>query len=232
MRRIAVLTAMCLVATVAAAGCNDDGRELRPGRPDQNQSISTTTLEPVSTDDPTVDDIGGVFDTASTSTSTSTSAGEGEGDGDGGSALGAATVTAPWRAGGDIDARYTCDDANVSPPLTWSAAPEGTVTIAISLSDDDQPLFGHWAISGIGADLVAIAEGAVPEGATVAINGSGVAGYAGPCPPTESTHQYRITVYYLRVPVDIAGAEVVDVLGELERNSIDIAETVGLYTRI
>lgn len=223
MRRIVVLTAMCLVATGAAAGCNDDGRELRPGRPDQNQSISTTTLEPVATDDPSVDDISGVFDT--------TTAGDG-GAGDGGSALGAAEVTAPWRAGGDIDARYTCDDANASPPLTWSAAPEGTVTIAISLSDDDQPLYGHWAISGIGADLVAIAEGAVPAGATVAINGSGVAGYAGPCPPTESTHQYRITVYYLRAPVDIAGAEVLDVLAELERNSIDIAETVGLYTRI
>jgi hypothetical protein len=224
MRRIVVLTATCLVAIVAAAGCNDDGRELRPGRPDQNQSISTTTLEPVATDDPTVDDIGGVFDAASTSAGATA--------GGGAPALGAATVTAPWRAGGDIDARYTCDDANVSPPLTWSPAPEGTVTIAISLSDDDQPLFGHWAISGISAALVAIAEGAVPDGATVAINGSGVAGYAGPCPPTESTHQYRITVYYLAAPVDIAGADVVDVLAELERNSIDIAETVGLYTRI
>jgi Raf kinase inhibitor-like YbhB/YbcL family protein len=222
MRRIAVLTAMCLVTTVAAAGCNDDGRELRPGRPDQNQSISTTTLEPVATDDPSVDDIAGVFDTTTSG---------GVAGGGGGAALGAAEVTAPWRSGGDIDARYTCDDANVSPPLTWSPAPEGTVTIALSLGDDDQPLYGHWAISGIGADLVAIAEGAVPAGATVAINSSGVAGYAGPCPPTESTHQYRITVYYLRVPVDIAGAEVVDVLVELERNSIDIAETIGLYTR-
>lgn len=218
MRRILVLTATCLVATAAVAGCNDDGRELRPGRPDQNQSISTTTSSVV-TDDAGLDEIDEAFDT--------TTSGSGADP-----VLGAAEVTAPWRSGGEIDARYTCDDANVSPPLTWSPAPSGTVTIAITLSDDDQPLYGHWAISGIGADLVAIAEGAVPDGATVAINGNGVAGYAGPCPPTESTHQYRITVYYLRAPVDIAGADVVDVLAELERNSIDIAETIGLYTRI
>ena len=47
------------------------------------------------------------------------------------------TVTAPWRDGGPIDARYTCKGANVSPALSWTAAPEGTQEIAITLIDQD-----------------------------------------------------------------------------------------------
>jgi phosphatidylethanolamine-binding protein (PEBP) family uncharacterized protein len=106
------------------------------------------------------------------------------------------------------------------------------VSIAVSLIDDDVPQFGHWAMSGIPASAVALAEGAVPAGASVAVNGEGVAGYTGPCPPAETSHQYRITVYYLEAPVEIAGGNVVDVLAELQLNSVAIAEIVGTYSRI
>jgi hypothetical protein len=181
----------------------------------QNDSISTTA--PPETDDPSVDPP--LFEDLPTTSSSSPGSG-------------AVTVFAPWQNGGEIGDRFTCDGQNVAPPLSWAAAPEGTVSIAVSLIDDDVPQFGHWAMSGIPASAVALAEGVVPAGASVAVNGEGVAGYTGPCPPAETSHQYRITVYYLEAPVEIAGGNVVDVLAELQLNSVAIAEIVGTYSRI
>ena len=69
----------------------------------------------------------------------------------------ALTVTAPWRDGAPIDPRYTCKGANVSPPLSWSAAPQGTKEIAITLIDEDAN-FDHWTMAGIKPGTTSLAE--------------------------------------------------------------------------
>jgi hypothetical protein len=40
------MTSALVLLMVATAGCRHDGRTLRPARPDQTSSISTTTLPP------------------------------------------------------------------------------------------------------------------------------------------------------------------------------------------
>jgi hypothetical protein len=42
-RRVALLTSVSILAMIGA-GCRHDGRTLRPAGPDQNQSISTTSI--------------------------------------------------------------------------------------------------------------------------------------------------------------------------------------------
>jgi hypothetical protein len=163
-RRIILLTTACLVPLVIG-GCKNDGRTLPPPAPDQNQSISS--LSETTAPDGSSGTAG--FDTTPPS-------------------IGSLTLTAPWRDGADIDARHTCDGANLSPALSWSQAPEGTVEIAITLSDLDVPGFVHWAIAGISASSVAIGEDTVPLGAYEAANSS-----ATPGTPARARPQVRHT---------------------------------------
>jgi Raf kinase inhibitor-like YbhB/YbcL family protein len=191
---------LALVAlAVVGAGCRHDGREMRPAQPGQDGSVSTSaapttqTLPPGEGDffDTVATDLssttGTAISTSTTATSSSTSTTV---------PVVALTITAPWRDGAPIDARYTCKGANVAPALTWSPAPEGTQEIAVTMIDQDAA-FDHWTMAGIGPDVTALGEGEVPAGAAVALNGSGVAAYTGPCPPAGTTHTYRITVHYL-----------------------------------
>jgi Raf kinase inhibitor-like YbhB/YbcL family protein len=199
------------------AACRHDGRTLRDPKPDQNQSISTlaTTTDPA------------VIDTVET-----TAVGDSTGGDDTASLPGGdedLTVTAPWESGATIDPKYTCDGDNVAPALQWTAAPEGTVEIAITLSDLDNPAFAHWAIAGISAEQTALEEDTVPLGAYEATNGAGAIGYTGPCPPAGSTHTYALTVHYLGSETNltdgVAAGELVDGIAAAELASVEVDGT-------
>jgi phosphatidylethanolamine-binding protein (PEBP) family uncharacterized protein len=54
------------------------------------------------------------------------------------------TVTSPdFPNGGQIPRRYTCDDADISPELTWSGVPASTQSVALIIDDPDAPA-GVW----------------------------------------------------------------------------------------
>ena len=142
------------------------------------------------------------------------------------------TVTAPWLDFGTVPAKYTCDGENVSPALSWSPAPEGTVEIAITLEDLDAPDYVHWVIAGLGADTIALDEDTVPLGAVEATNGAGSIGYTGPCPQAGGTHTYRITVHYLSTAVDLDdGSLGADMIARISQNEIGAAVVDGTYER-
>lgn len=109
--------------------------------------------------------------------------------------------------GGEIPSRYTCDGENVSPPLSWSGAPDATQSIAVIVSDPDAGGFVHW----LAADLVTnagLGEGvsgrATGNGAGVeGRNDFGKAGYGGPCPPS-GTHRYEFVVYALSAQLGLS----------------------------
>ena len=50
--------------------------------------------------------------------------------------------------GAMIPGKYTCDDKDISPPLKWSDAPEGTKTFALICDDPDAPgrTWVHWVL--------------------------------------------------------------------------------------
>jgi Raf kinase inhibitor-like YbhB/YbcL family protein len=140
----------------------------------------------------------------------------------------ALTVTSKsFASGGTIPVDLTCDGANRSPQITWSAPPQGTKAFALIADDPDAPSgdFTHWVLFNVPADALSFAEGADPTqlGATAGVNGFGQPGYGGPCPPKYEIHHYVFQVYALDSKIDApAGAtrEVVEsaisghVLGE------------------
>lgn len=216
---------------MVAAGCRHDGRYMRPALPSQNGTVSTTIASTIPS---TEDDF---FGSAATDLAlpggpieSSTTVFGGSGSSTLVPLVPSLTVTAPWRDGGPIDPRYTCKGDNVSPALSWTASPEGTQEIAITLVDQDAS-FDHWTIAGINPDVTSLAEKTPPEGAVEALNGSGVAAYTGPCPPTGTTHTYRITVHYLdRALLLTSGGTAADMRSAIDDATIASAQVTGTFT--
>jgi Raf kinase inhibitor-like YbhB/YbcL family protein len=92
-----------------------------------------------------------------------------------------------FAAGEMIPRRFTCEGENLSPPLEWTEAPEGTRSFVVLCSDPDAPSgnWRHWAAYDIPADWTRLREGIGADAKDLkqAINDSGTAGYSGPCPP-------------------------------------------------
>jgi Raf kinase inhibitor-like YbhB/YbcL family protein len=121
--------------------------------------------------------------------------------------IGHFTVTSTdVRAGRPIPARFWgCDDAGDSPQLSWTGAPAGTRSYAITVFDPDAPTgsgFWHWVAWDLPAATTSLpTAAALPAGAVNGVNDGGTAGYTGPCPPTgDITHRYVFTVVALSVP--------------------------------
>lgn len=213
--------AFSLAAGLLASACNDDGRTLRPARPDQVGTVSA----PPDTTTPVVDDggddgFGDLTLPADTDASASTTL------------TTPPVLTAAFTDGGPIDARHTCDGDDVSPALSWTAAPLGTVEIALTLVDLDAPGYVHWALAGIDPLSTSLGEGVVPEFAMQSVNGSGSTGYAGPCPPAGATHRYQFTVHFLAQQTELGdGAAGTDMLAAIEGATFASASVSATYSR-
>ncbi|MEU5792592.1 YbhB/YbcL family Raf kinase inhibitor-like protein [Streptomyces sp. NPDC047813] len=109
------------------------------------------------------------------------------------------TVTSTAYAdGGTVPRRFTCDGADVSPPLALSSVPAGTDSLAVTVRDLDAPggTFTHWLIWDLDAGTRRLSAGAHPHGAAEGRNSFGKSGYRGPCPPRgDHPHRYVLTVY-------------------------------------
>ncbi len=109
------------------------------------------------------------------------------------------------REGAPIDRRHAwpdCGGGNISPDLSWSGAPAGTGSFAVTCYDPDAPRgWWHWVIHDIPAAATGIPEGGpLPAGAVEARNSFRAPGWGGPCPPPGKPHRYVFTVYALDVP--------------------------------
>lgn len=66
-----------------------------------------------------------------------------------------------FSSGEDIPVKYTCDGADVSPPLRWSDPPEKTKGFALIADDPDAPVgtWVHWLLYGLAATVRELPEG-------------------------------------------------------------------------
>jgi Raf kinase inhibitor-like YbhB/YbcL family protein len=110
------------------------------------------------------------------------------------------------RPGKPIPQRFWgCEDAGLSPQLTWHGAPSRTKSFAITVFDADAPTgsgWWHWTAWDIPAGTTSLPTGAVlPAPGVSGVNDGGTSGYSGPCPPTgDIKHHYAFTVVALDVP--------------------------------
>jgi Raf kinase inhibitor-like YbhB/YbcL family protein len=103
---------------------------------------------------------------------------------------------------------FGCSGKNVSPALSWSGAPKGTKSFALTVYDPDAPTgsgFWHWVVFNIAPDATSLPKGAgdpksdaAPKNAIQGHNDFGFAGYGGPCPPPgDKPHHYQFKLYAL-----------------------------------
>jgi Raf kinase inhibitor-like YbhB/YbcL family protein len=136
-----------------------------------------------------------------------------------------------------IPEKHTGDGEDVSPPLVFENAPEGTVELALVCDDPDAPTpepWVHWVIYKIPADAGGLPEGASGKtGAALEGRNSWPAdnlGYRGPKPPS-GTHRYFFRLYALDAPVDLeAGATKDELLAAIEGHVLAETVLIGVYS--
>jgi Raf kinase inhibitor-like YbhB/YbcL family protein len=150
-------------------------------------------------------------------------------------------LTSPAFLHGEIiPSEFTCDGNNVSPPLRWSDAPEGTKSFVVLCSDPDAPsgVWRHWAAYDIPAYRSELAEGAgrpqAFEDFRHAMNDFRHFGYGGPCPPHHhGVHHYKFHLLALnRADLPIRTHPTCEeVEREAQKYMLAEAMLVGVYQR-
>lgn len=137
-----------------------------------------------------------------------------------------------------------CTGNNVSPALSWSGAPAGTKSFALTVYDPDAPTgsgWWHWVVYNIPANAMTLPAGAgdpkknlLPAGATQGNTDFGVPGYGGPCPPPkDKPHHYHFTLFALDADkLDVpANATAAYVGFNIHAHTLAKAELTALYGR-
>ncbi len=142
--------------------------------------------------------------------------------------------------GAAIPIRHTCDNANLSPSLNWTGAPEGTHSFVLICDDPDAPagVWRHWAVYDIPPSRTHLPEGLprseAESGLKQAVNDFGRQGYGGPCPPRgHGPHHYRFKLLALSVDrLPVAGSpSVASVEREARKHLVSEVSLTGLYER-
>lgn len=105
---------------------------------------------------------------------------------------------------------FGCTGKNLSPQLSWTNAPAGTKSFAVTMYDPDAPTgsgWWHWVVFDLPASTALLPTGAgtpgmpgIPEVAVQSRTDFGGQGYGGPCPPVgHGAHRYVVTVHALGV---------------------------------
>jgi hypothetical protein len=151
------------------------------------------------------------------------------------------TLTSPaFTHNGAIPRQYTCDGVDLSPPLSWSGAPDGTKSLVLIVDDPDAPdpaapkmTWVHWVVYNIPPAVSGLEEGAktLPAGARSGLNDWNRTGYGGPCPPI-GRHRYFHKLYALDTVLEGLDAPTKsDVEKAMKGHVLAQAELMATYER-
>ncbi len=134
---------------------------------------------------------------------------------------------------GHIPAKYTCDGADINPPLKIEHVPAGAKSLALIVDDPDAPAgtWVHWVVWNINPSIQEIQEDSVPRGASQGLTDFRRQAYGGPCPPS-GTHRYFFKLYALDsllTPGPRATKTALE--NTMKGHILAQAELVGLYAR-
>lgn len=139
--------------------------------------------------------------------------------------------------GESIPIEHSCDGDDVSPPLAWEGAPEGTEGFVLIVDDPDAPMgaWVHWVVYDLPPGTRELGEAVPPRtilaaGGTHGENSWGKIGYGGPCPPG-GTHRYVFKLYALdaRLGLD-PGSGKRAVVRAMEDHVLEEARLTGTFS--
>jgi len=149
-----------------------------------------------------------------------------------------------YLANEQVFAGFGCEGGNLSPSLSWSGAPAGTKSFAVTVYDPDAPTgsgWWHWVVVNLPPETRALAKGAgaadgsgLPAGALQVRTDFGAPGYGGPCPPAgDHPHRYLFTVFALDLDaIDVTAQSSPALVGfYLNFHTLAKASLMGLYKR-
>jgi Raf kinase inhibitor-like YbhB/YbcL family protein len=152
---------------------------------------------------------------------------------EGGNGMTITITSSAFKEGEKIPRIYTCDDQNVSPPLSWTGVPSDTVSLALIMDDPDAPsgTWVHWVLFNLPASESGLSQGQVGDGIE-GKNDFGKVAYGGPCPPRGSTHRYFIKLYALDIVLELkAGASKAQVENAMQGHILAKGQLMGRYGR-
>lgn len=125
-----------------------------------------------------------------------------------------------------------------SPELSWGPPPEGTVSFALIMFDNDSPFgfkFTHWVLYDMPPDKRELPEDVakqehLADGSRQGPNDYDRIGYVGPCPPGRSPHHYVFDLYALDTKLDLPPrASKKQVLKAMKGHVLATGELVGSF---
>ncbi len=144
-----------------------------------------------------------------------------------------------FQDGGEIPKKFTCEGADVSPPLTWGEPPAGTKSLALITDDPDAPAgtWVHWVMYDLEPQARHLQEG-VAKSETVSgtgrqgLNDFGKTGYGGPCPPPGKPHRYYFKLYAVDTMLNLkARVKKRDVEQAMKGHILAEAQLMGKFRR-
>ena len=147
------------------------------------------------------------------------------------------TITSDaFETGAKVPILHSCDGKDISPPLTWMGAPDGTRAFAMIMDDPDAPggTWVHWVIYNIPAEISSLpmgvpTDGTLKNGAMQGSNSWNRTGYGGPCPPSGS-HRYYFKLYALSDYLDLGpGVSKKEMIKAMEGKVLGQTELMGKF---
>lgn len=142
----------------------------------------------------------------------------------------------------EIPRQYTCDGADLSPPLQWSGIPEGSKSLVLIVDDPDAPdpqapkiTWVHWLLYNLPVTVPGLSEGVsssqLPPGTRAGTNSWHLTGYGGPCPPI-GKHRYFHKLYALNTMLpDLGNPTKTQLEQAMAGKILSKTELVGTYQR-
>lgn len=140
--------------------------------------------------------------------------------------------------GGEIPSQYTCEGADVSPPLSWGEVPKAARSLALIVDDPDAPdpaapkrVWVHWVVvdlppdaGGLPEDVHQLAHGRVGR------NDWNRNSWSGPCPP-KGCHRYVFKLYALDRTLELAHPSKRELERAMAGHILAEATLIGTYQR-
>ena len=146
-------------------------------------------------------------------------------------------LTSPaFSDGGEIPRECGYKNGNKVPPLTVSAIPEGTESVALIMDDPDAmeavgKVWVHWVAWNITPDMLPPINGEIITDLTTieGMTDFGERGYGGPAPP-DKRHTYVFKLYALDTELDLPDKSTkADVEKAMWRHIIEQTQLTGTY---